>query len=190
MKFIGQRRFNMSDLDLPSRQPATLLFNGMTLVTGGYDGLSASPTTERYDPASGTWTVTGRLNTARVEHTATLLPNGVVLVAGGFDAAGFVVASAEVHHKTTRTWTFTGSLNNARAQHTGTLLPNKTVLAVGGYDPPNDTHECRTVQRAPIPTAKTVTPTPTRPTPGPCIGRCEPTPTARPTPHFRPTSPR
>ena len=38
------------------------------------------------DPASGTWTVTGRLNTARFFHTATLLPNGMVLVAGGFDS--------------------------------------------------------------------------------------------------------
>ena len=37
------------------------------------------------DPASGTWTVTGSLNTARVAQTATLLPNGMVLVAGGFD---------------------------------------------------------------------------------------------------------
>ena len=37
---------------------------------------------ELYDPASGTWTPTDSLNTARAEHTATLLPNGMVLAAG------------------------------------------------------------------------------------------------------------
>ena len=58
----------------------------MVLVAGGTDiSFTASATAELYDPASGTWTATGDLNTARNLHTATLLPNGMVLVAAGAD---------------------------------------------------------------------------------------------------------
>src|SRR5689334_8119856 len=65
---------------------ATLLPNGKVLVVGGCNDVfceHALASAELYDPATGTWSATGNLHTARQRHTATLLPNGLVLVAGG-----------------------------------------------------------------------------------------------------------
>jgi hypothetical protein len=114
---------------------ATLLSDGRVLVAGGvnYDnGGSLVPIAELYDPATGSWTLTGSLNTGRYDHTATLLTNGKVLVAGG----GYgPLASAELYDPATGNWTFTGSLNEAREFHTATLLPDGKVLVAGGYNP-------------------------------------------------------
>jgi hypothetical protein len=86
----------------------------------------------RNTPASGTWTATGSMGTARYEHTATLLPNGKVLVAGGLNG----LSSAELYDPASGTWTATGSMGTARYEHTATLLPNGKVLVAGGYNGP------------------------------------------------------
>jgi hypothetical protein len=114
---------------------ATLLNNGMVLITGGQAGYSLT-SAELYDPATGTFTATGKLNVARHQHTATLLGNGMVLIAGGFSRVGrnlpTFLASAELYNPATKTFTPTGSLNTARDEHTATLLKNGMVLIAGG----------------------------------------------------------
>ena len=64
---------------------ATLLPNDKVLVAGGV--VNSGPpfftaSAELYDPATGSWTATGDLNTGRTQHTATLLLNGKVLLQG------------------------------------------------------------------------------------------------------------
>jgi hypothetical protein len=76
-----------------------LLPNGKVLVAGG--AAAVGPPTlasaELYDPASGTWSATGSLGTARYNHTATLLPNSKVLVAGGYSLNAGRLANAELY---------------------------------------------------------------------------------------------
>lgn len=121
-----------------SNHTATLLGNGKVLVAGGYhfippassdDGVIA--TAELYNPATGKWSLTEPLQTARQSHTATLLPSGHVLVGAGSGAGNYLV-SAELYDPTSQTWTATGSLAAPRVNYTATLLPTGLVIAIGG----------------------------------------------------------
>ena len=120
---------------------STLLTNGKVLVAGGSSnsaqGGAAVAGAELYNPATGTWSVTGSLASARMNHTATLLSNGNVLVAGGYHVITTLPyvatsASAELYNPTTGKWTGTGNLNTARYAATAALLANHTVLLAGG----------------------------------------------------------
>lgn len=116
---------------------ATLLQNGLVLITGGCatceGDATAFASAELYNPATGTFALTGSMNVARYLHTATLLPSGLVLIAGGETAGGGVGStSAELYNPATGTFTSTGSMNVAREQFTATLLQNGTVLIAGG----------------------------------------------------------
>jgi N-acetylneuraminic acid mutarotase len=138
---------------------ATLLSNGLVLVAGGL-GTNAGgscgnqgdvavdsgqagpmvagtndvllPNAEIYNPATGDWTNTACLNTARAYHTATILTNGAVLVAGGYGASETVLTNAEVYNPHAAAWTNTGSMSYAREFHTATLFTNGLVLVAGG----------------------------------------------------------
>jgi hypothetical protein len=51
---------------------------------------------ELHNPATGTFSLAGSLNTGRDYHTATLLNNGMVLIAGGVGSSA-ALASAELY---------------------------------------------------------------------------------------------
>ena len=83
---------------------------------------------------TGSFALTGSLNTARYGHTATLLANGEVLITGGLGVNGSYapLASAELYNPTKGKWTVTGSMSVGRMAFTATLLPNGEVLVAGG----------------------------------------------------------
>ena len=123
---------------------ATLLQDGMVLLTGGFgSGFDQPPilsSAELYDPGTNTFSAISNMTTARAAHTATLLPNGKVLIAGGgtsggwgFPAFGAGDSSAELYDPVTNSFTPTGAMNTPRFAHTATLLPNGKVLIAGGF---------------------------------------------------------
>jgi len=122
---------------------ATALPDGTVLLTGGNtggiggDGVLAF--SERFEPATQTWSRTGDLFTPRYSHSATLLINGNVLISGGelqtsrYPNLQYVtLGSTEVFSPGTATWSNSADLNIARSLHTATLLADGTVLVVGG----------------------------------------------------------
>ena len=115
---------------------ATLLADGKVLVAGGNNvgGTQEFKSAELYDPASGTWSMTGDLTTARSRPSMTLLRNHQVLVAGGqnFSSGEGNLASTELYDPVSGTWSRTGDLPLAIWGHTATLLPNGLVLVTGG----------------------------------------------------------
>lgn len=138
---------------------ATLLPDGRVLVAGGFTGFvnasnaqSVTETAELYDPATGTWTPTGPMNTRRALHAATLLADGRVLVAGGRTCTAgppttcdftFRTNSAEIFDPATGTWTAIASMNMPRHTTSAVRLLDGRVIVPAGFgdlsDPRNTT---------------------------------------------------
>lgn len=124
---------------------AARLSDGRVLVVGGGTDQSAGTcapqypdctvpvatnTAEVWDPASGEFTNTPLLATARFSFTLTALASGELLAVGGVDTNS--TKSTELLEQATLAWTSVGDLNADRFYHGGTLLPSGSVLVAGG----------------------------------------------------------
>ncbi len=102
------------------------------LVAGGtnLNGFSTK-TTEIYDPATGTWTLTQNMLTMReTPFDPILLSDGKVLAAGGNDQNA---VNCELYDPAAGKWSITGSLNEGRWLFGATKLNDGRVLVAGGY---------------------------------------------------------
>jgi N-acetylneuraminic acid mutarotase len=130
---------------------ATLLPDGQVLVAGGACNgtaygcdagsfLTNQRSAELYDPAAGTWTLTGSMAYGRESHTATLLGDGKVLVTGGFnncdDDFCYDLNRAELYDPATGRWSPAASMHTAREQQSAALLADGDVLVAGGSNIP------------------------------------------------------
>src|SRR5690348_7544346 len=114
------------------------LADGRIFTAGGLNRCSESgcdlaflASAEIFDPASGSWSVTGAMATGRYRHQLALLPTGQVLAAGG-RSGGAVLGSAEVFDPATGTFSGGGSLATARQDYPATALGDGRVLLSGG----------------------------------------------------------
>lgn len=162
---LNIRRFGFSATLLAGSPGECGVHCGKVLVAGGHGEEIPEPapvplvtpnsvapslyTAELYDPATGDWTLTGPLNTGRLDHTASSLPDGRVMVAGGVGLGdrlncdlqlrcenllirNKVLADTEVYDPVTGTWAETDALNIQRRAHTARGLEDGTVLVAGG----------------------------------------------------------
>jgi hypothetical protein len=102
---------------------ATLLADGRVLISGGYTwspddaqgGVPRLASAELFDPASGTFTPTGSMQTARSGATAMRLPDDRVLIAGGSDYASVEAMTSEIYDPATGSFTAAPSLHGGKA---------------------------------------------------------------------------
>lgn len=122
---------------------ATLLQNGKVLVAGGSTGCDSpcfTASAELYDPATGTFALTGKMTVPRAEARAVLLRTGEVLLVGGEPALGGASElSAEIYRPSSGTFVSLGETHLSDATQV-MLLNDGRALVVGTsstalYDP-------------------------------------------------------
>jgi Kelch motif protein/galactose oxidase-like protein len=127
-----------------SAQAATLMPNGMVLVTGGSTDMGFATTgAELFDPATNRWQLsTWPMATPRYGHTASLLPDGRVVLVGGYSTQpevsggrgypnGELLTTSEIFDLRGNIGVRMGYSGIPRLDHTATRLGTGNVLIVG-----------------------------------------------------------
>ncbi len=159
---------------------ATLLDNGLVLVTGGVTtGNVPVASAELYDPLTGVWRTTRRpelgggpltMSTVRSSHGAVKLKDGRVLIVGGGGVSGSL-AQCEIFDPATETFTPTGSLNLPREGRNSVLLSDGRVMVIAGR---SSAAPCCTVASTEIYNPATGTWSPAAPVPTSGLGTISP----------------
>jgi hypothetical protein len=115
---------------------ATLLNGGSVLIAAGYNYSTTGPlaSAELYNPANGTFTVTGSEFHSTWLGTATLLTNGTVLFAGSV----YNGSASEIYFPINGTFVISSGMNTPRDLQTATQLPNGAALVAGGFSEANN----------------------------------------------------
>jgi hypothetical protein len=116
---------------------ATQLTDGRVLFVGGEGAASVLGSAEIYDPAAGTVSTTGSLNTPRTAHAAVLLSGGSlagqVLIIGGLDATNTPLTTMELYDPGTGAFSLLpATLASGRANLSATVIPDGRVVIAGG----------------------------------------------------------
>ena len=119
----------------------TRLTDGRVLFAGGAEFSSSGgqlvitrlATAELYDPATGTFSITGSMTDPRNDHTAALLTSGEVLIAGGDLNSTDEDKTAELYDPVTGAFKPTGDMTKGRAMARAVALADGRVLVLGYY---------------------------------------------------------
>jgi len=119
------------NLGEPLSDGAHLTYASFTPVTNSVT-CTALASAEIYDPQTGSFSLTGSLNTARYNAAAIQLANGQILVVGGSNEY-YALNAAELYNPSSGSFTTTANgLETARSSPDITLLNNALVLVSGG----------------------------------------------------------
>lgn len=139
---------NAGGLEDRSEQAPDMLFawatddQGRIYSIGGGGGATPAASepnvghTERYEPATDSWTVLAPLPTPVADAAACNDGNGRILVFGGYDASGVVTANVAAYHVATGTWSdlLVPDLPAPRAGACAVLGADGRVYVLGGTD--------------------------------------------------------